>query len=133
MVPRIKQTVCRTVIREMIMGLVESVTANEERLESPTPGPSNAAEVIDSGSTSSSESSETDDEWEVDYVVSHRLDRGVYLYKLRWKNFGPDSDTWHPARLIPGCCQLIIKYWERRASLRRQYIDDEAVESWRKC
>jgi hypothetical protein len=43
-------------------------------------------EVVDLIATSSSGFSETDDEWEVDYVVSDRVNKVVYLNKLRWKN-----------------------------------------------
>jgi hypothetical protein len=127
-----KQTVYKAAIRELLAELIESIASSKESTEFLLPGPSTTMEEpyeMNLAMVSSPESSDTDDEWEVDHVVNHRVSRGIYLYKLRWKGFGPDADTWHQARLIPGCCQLIIQYWERIATMRRRFFDDEAHES----
>ncbi|SAL97592.1 hypothetical protein [Absidia glauca] len=56
---------------------------------------------------------EKEDRWEVQAIVSHRGTPGKYEYKVRWKGFTPDDDTWEPAEMFDDV-DTIKTYWSKR-------------------
>ena len=36
---------------------------------------------------------------------------GMFDYKLRWKGYGEDHDTWQTDDKCDGCAEEVIKYW----------------------
>uniref|UniRef100_A0A914UYZ6 Chromo domain-containing protein n=1 Tax=Plectus sambesii TaxID=2011161 RepID=A0A914UYZ6_9BILA len=58
--------------------------------------------------TSSYVSEET---FEVEGVVDERVECGQKVYRIRWKGFGPEGDTWEPEdNLSEGCAALLEEY-----------------------
>lgn len=56
------------------------------------------------------EEEEDDEEYEVQEIIDHRKERGgKMLYRIRWKNYGPDDDTWEPEATL-SCPDIIKKY-----------------------
>ena len=52
--------------------------------------------------------------YEVENIVSHRLDKkGQYEYKVRWKGYKPEDDTWEPYEQFTDP-RTVTKYWERQ-------------------
>lgn len=52
------------------------------------------------------------DGYEVDEIVDHKYKgKSKKLYKIRWKNYGPEDDTWEPEESL-SCPELIEKYLE---------------------
>ena len=53
---------------------------------------------------------------EVETLVGQRrskADGGANEYKIRWKGYGPDEDTWQPQEAL--CCDdLLHDFWEQR-------------------
>ncbi|XP_058451391.1 heterochromatin protein 1-like [Malaya genurostris] len=51
-----------------------------------------------------------DEEYEVQDIVDHRKERGgKMVYRIRWKNFGKDDDTWESEDTL-SCPDIIKKY-----------------------
>lgn len=55
---------------------------------------------------------EEDDVYEVESVVDHKKYKTGIKYRVRWKDYGEDDDTWEwAANLEENCTELIQKYW----------------------
>ena len=46
---------------------------------------------------------------QVQDIVGHKEVRGNLLYKIRWKGYGPNGDTWEPLETL-SCPDLLVKY-----------------------
>jgi hypothetical protein len=51
-----------------------------------------------------------DEEYVVDRILRDDDVDGIKQYYVRWKGYGPDSDTWEPASNLQGCPQVIAQY-----------------------
>ncbi|XP_071786010.1 uncharacterized protein [Asterias amurensis] len=45
--------------------------------------------------------------FEVEKILASKKSRGKTLYKVRWKTFGPEEDTWEPVKHLSGCKELL--------------------------
>lgn len=50
--------------------------------------------------------------YELEAIVAHKKEHGKYYYKIRWKGYGPEDDTWEPSDNIHNTVS-IANYWER--------------------
>lgn len=51
--------------------------------------------------------------YEVQAIIDHKGSPGKYLYRVRWKGYTEDDDTWEPAENFDNQA-FINKYWKRR-------------------
>ena len=49
-----------------------------------------------------------DDTYNVEKILGHRMRCGQHQWKVRWKGYGPEFDTWEPASSFAG---MIQKDW----------------------
>ena len=56
---------------------------------------------------------ETDD-YVVQKILDHKVDRGIHYWKVRWKGYGPEEDSWEPARSFMGYIQEDWKVWNKQ-------------------
>jgi hypothetical protein len=68
---------------------------------------------------------DNEDRWEVQAIISHRGEPGNYEYKVRWKGFEADDDTWEKSDMFDDM-DTIRTYWNKRQSA------SELVESNKK-
>ena len=76
---------------------------------------------------SSSESEEED--YEVEKITGHRKQDGEYVFKVRWKGYDKDQDTWEPQSNLDNCQQAIDDYWARRNAEKEKKKLEEAGAS----
>ena len=50
------------------------------------------------------------EEYEIDHIVDSKLYRKQRRYLVRWKGYGPESDTWLPESELADCAALDL--WE---------------------
>lgn len=50
-----------------------------------------------------------DGDYEVEDIVDHKVEKKKKMYLVRWKNYGPESDTWEPEDSL-SCPEIIEKY-----------------------
>ena len=43
---------------------------------------------------------EGEDIYEVDHIIEEKVEDEIRLYRVRWRGFEPDEDTWEPATNI---------------------------------
>jgi transposase InsO family protein len=55
---------------------------------------------------------ETDD-LAVQKILDHKIEKGVHLWKVRWKGYGPEEDSWEPASSFIGYIQQDWKLWNK--------------------
>ena len=69
-------------------------------------------------STSSSEScfeGRPGDEFEIERIVNVRIGKGAEpVYKIKWKNYGPDECTWEAESSLRNCPELIKDFYRNR-------------------
>ena len=52
------------------------------------------------------------DEFEVETVQAFRQVNGDRQYLVRWKGYGPESDTWEPESHLSNCQSLLASFWK---------------------
>jgi transposase InsO family protein len=55
---------------------------------------------------------ETDD-FVVHKILDHKVEKGVHFWKVRWKGYGAEEDTWEPASSFVGYVQQDWKLWNK--------------------
>ncbi|CAG9770701.1 unnamed protein product [Ceutorhynchus assimilis] len=81
-----------------------------------------------------------DSEYEVEKIIDKKITKGVTSYLIRWKGYGPDSDTWEPENTLD-CAELIEDFKKKQKSKSKKddkagkkkkpsKKDDEPEESW---
>ena len=62
----------------------------------------------------SSESEISDSEnYEVEKIVKKRVKNGKVEYKVRWKGYSKDDDTWEPIEHLEGCMEKLHEFLDK--------------------
>ncbi|XP_071337656.1 piggyBac transposable element-derived protein 4-like [Trachinotus anak] len=54
-----------------------------------------------------SEQDEVEDVYEVERIIDMRVEEGDVLYRVRWKNYCSDDDTWEPEAHLEDCREVL--------------------------
>ncbi|XP_062390483.1 M-phase phosphoprotein 8 isoform X2 [Sardina pilchardus] len=57
-----------------------------------------------------SEQDEEEDVYEVERIIDMRVEEGEVLYRVRWKNYTADEDTWEPEAHLEDCREVLLAY-----------------------
>ncbi|XP_046701078.1 M-phase phosphoprotein 8 isoform X1 [Silurus meridionalis] len=57
-----------------------------------------------------SEQDEEEDVFEVERIIDMRVEDGEVLYRVRWKNYSSDDDTWEPKAHLEDCSEVLLAY-----------------------
>ncbi|KAL2081107.1 hypothetical protein ACEWY4_022960 [Coilia grayii] len=57
-----------------------------------------------------SEQDEEEDVYEVERIIDMRVEEGEVLYRVRWKNYTSDDDTWEPEAHLEDCREVLLAY-----------------------
>ncbi|XP_076119365.1 LOW QUALITY PROTEIN: M-phase phosphoprotein 8 [Alosa pseudoharengus] len=57
-----------------------------------------------------SEQDEEEDVYEVEKIIDMRVEEGEVLYRVRWKNYTSDEDTWEPEAHLEDCREVLLAY-----------------------
>jgi hypothetical protein len=81
---------------------------------------------------------EDTEEFEVERILDHRMNQGKDEYLVRWKNCGPEENTWEPIQHLANSPQKLRQYHTTKSQNQvRDFIDhvrsnDEANDAIRK-
>lgn len=67
--------------------------------------------------TEEESSLEEDDIYEVEKIVDHRKHSGVIQYRVRWKGYTEDDDTWEDEDNLEGCAIALEEYHQKHPDL----------------
>ncbi|KAJ8246737.1 hypothetical protein GJAV_G00254820 [Gymnothorax javanicus] len=62
-----------------------------------------------------SEQDEEEDVYEVERIIDMRTEEGEVLYRVRWKNYTSDDDTWEPEAHLEDCTEVLLAYKKKLA------------------
>ncbi|XP_016302227.1 M-phase phosphoprotein 8-like isoform X1 [Sinocyclocheilus anshuiensis] len=64
--------------------------------------------------------SEQDEEdvYEVERIIDTRVVEGEVLYRVRWKNYSSDDDTWEPEAHLDDCREVLLAYKKALAEMK---------------
>ncbi len=57
---------------------------------------------------------ESDDHYEIERIVNHKLDKGVNMFKIKWKGFSRAESTWEMESNLRNCTEMINDFFENR-------------------
>ncbi|XP_029935966.1 M-phase phosphoprotein 8 isoform X4 [Myripristis murdjan] len=57
-----------------------------------------------------SEQDEEEDVYEVERIIDMRVEEGEVLYRVRWKNYCSDDDTWEPEAHLEDCREVLLSF-----------------------
>nr|XP_040057946.1 M-phase phosphoprotein 8 isoform X2 [Gasterosteus aculeatus aculeatus] len=75
-----------------------------------------------------SEQDEEEDVYEVERIIDMRVEEGEVLYRVRWKNYCSDDDTWEPEAHLEDCCEVLLAFKRSMAEIKAKK-DAEARKS----
>ena len=50
--------------------------------------------------------------------------QGKTMYKVRWKGYGPEEDTWEPIENLESCLDIVEEYTNRLAEMARKRAEE---------
>ncbi|KAM9448689.1 M-phase phosphoprotein 8 isoform 2-T2 [Salvelinus alpinus] len=66
---------------------------------------------------------EVEDVYEVERIIDMRTEEGEVLYRVRWKNYSSDDDTWEPEAHLEDCREVLLGY--KRALAEAKVTKDQ--------
>lgn len=101
---------------------VSTVTNDANASTNDGNGSANGGTDVDGNGVNSTDTNDAeadaDGGYEVEEIVDHQYKgKSKKLYKIRWKNYGPDDDTWEPENSL-SCPELIARYLETHPDTR---------------
>eukprot|EP00242_Pyramimonas_sp_CCMP2087_P010878 CAMPEP_0198202854 /NCGR_PEP_ID=MMETSP1445-20131203/6081_1 /TAXON_ID=36898 /ORGANISM="Pyramimonas sp., Strain CCMP2087" /LENGTH=485 /DNA_ID=CAMNT_0043873975 /DNA_START=35 /DNA_END=1492 /DNA_ORIENTATION=+ len=54
------------------------------------------------------------DEYIIDHIVHRQQQKGIRMWRVRWRGFGPENDTYEPLENLAGCEAYIAVYEKKR-------------------
>ncbi|KAJ8253454.1 hypothetical protein GJAV_G00213130, partial [Gymnothorax javanicus] len=55
-----------------------------------------------------------EDVYEVESIVDMRVEEGEILYRVRWKNYTADDDTWEPEANLEDCLEVLLAFRKKQ-------------------
>lgn len=78
-----------------------------------------------------SEQDDEEDVYEVERIIDMRVEEGEVLYRVRWKNYCSDDDTWEPEAHLEDCREVLLAFKKSvaEAKAKREAEAKKAVPS----
>ncbi|XP_033002170.1 M-phase phosphoprotein 8 isoform X2 [Lacerta agilis] len=92
----------------MAAAVVSGAEEEAARKEKAAAGGEGAAAEGSGGGLDSDE--DEDDVYEVEKILDVKTEDGKVLYKVRWKGYSPDDDTWEPEEHLEDCREVLLEF-----------------------
>ncbi|XP_066474822.1 M-phase phosphoprotein 8 isoform X2 [Tiliqua scincoides] len=103
------------------------------------PGTAAAAVPAAAAAAAGGESEEDEDDvFEVEKILDWKIEAGQTLYKVRWKGYSPDDDTWEPEAHLEDCKEVLLEFRKKivdtkpkpvKKEIQRLPLDDDLFEA----
>ncbi|MEE6472762.1 hypothetical protein FKM82_009713 [Ascaphus truei] len=103
---------------ESVSGAVSGPTAAAEDL-------GDGAAKTETGETGESEQDETEDVFEVERIIDSKTEGGEVLYRVRWKGYSSEEDTWEPEAHLDECSEVLLAFRRQHAECKPKPVKKE--------
>ncbi|XP_033864871.3 M-phase phosphoprotein 8 isoform X2 [Acipenser ruthenus] len=62
-----------------------------------------------------SEQDEAEDVFEVEHIIDMKIEKGEITYRVRWKGYTSEDDTWEPEAHLESCKEVLLAYQRKLA------------------
>ncbi|XP_052244861.1 M-phase phosphoprotein 8-like isoform X1 [Dreissena polymorpha] len=66
--------------------------------------------------------------FEVERILGKIKTNGKVQYKIRWKGFGPEEDTWEPTKNLASCQDLIEEFERKQTELAKKRSEERKMK-----
>lgn len=85
------------------------------------------------GANAPPESADADDVFEVEQILDEKTEEGNVLYKVRWKGYASEDDTWEPEVHLQDCKEVLLEFRNRIAEKMKPVKRDIQNEFSNEC
>ncbi|TRZ24762.1 hypothetical protein HGM15179_002316 [Zosterops borbonicus] len=82
------------------------------------------------GESEADEEEEEEDVFEVEKILDVKKEGGKILYKVRWKGYTSDDDTWEPEVHLEDCKEVLLEFRKKKLSLNDDIFEAESDSDW---
>jgi len=69
-------------------------------------------------------------DWEVEKIVDSKQEGSEIIYKVRWRDWPPESDSWEPYSNLVGTCEMLIQeYWKSKNNGNHNETESDNVNN----
>ncbi|XP_018105792.1 plectin isoform X1 [Xenopus laevis] len=69
--------------------------------------------------TETMESEDEEDVFEVESILDSKIEGGEVLYRVRWKGYDSDGDTWEPEAHLDDCKEVLLGFRKKQAEIQK--------------
>ncbi|KAM3909992.1 M-phase phosphoprotein 8 [Leptodactylus fuscus] len=74
-----------------------------------------------------SEQEGEEDVYEVESILDSKIEGGEVLYRIRWKGYKPDEDTWEPEANLDYCKEVLLEFRRKQAESKQKAAKKETL------
>ncbi|CAH2225272.1 M-phase phospho 8 [Pelobates cultripes] len=71
------------------------------------------------------ESEDEEDVFEVESILDSKIEEGETLYRVRWKGYDSDGDTWEPEAHLDDCKEVLLEFKRKQAESKQKSAKKE--------
>ncbi|XP_061774245.1 M-phase phosphoprotein 8 isoform X2 [Nerophis ophidion] len=75
-----------------------------------------------------SEQDEEEDVYEVERIIEMRVEEGEVLYRVRWKGYCSDDDTWEPEAHLEDCREVLLAFKKAATDAKKEAEAKKVVQ-----
>ncbi|XP_061647682.1 M-phase phosphoprotein 8 isoform X2 [Phyllopteryx taeniolatus] len=74
-----------------------------------------------------SEQDEEENVYEVERIIDMRVEEGEVLYRVRWKGYCSDDDTWEPEGHLEDCREVLLAFKKAATEVKKEPEDKKPI------
>ncbi|XP_073518510.1 M-phase phosphoprotein 8 [Phyllobates terribilis] len=82
--------------------------------------PENAGAGTNKMEEAESEQEDEEDVFEVESILDAKTEEGEVLYRVRWKGYDSDGDTWEPEAHLDDCKEVLLEFKRKQAEIKQK-------------
>ncbi|XP_066438257.1 M-phase phosphoprotein 8 [Eleutherodactylus coqui] len=89
--------------------------------------PDNAGEGANAMEGAESEQEDEEDVFEVESILDSKVEGDEVLYRVRWKGYDSDGDTWEPEAHLDDCKEVLLEFRRKQAESKQKAAKKDAL------
>ncbi|XP_056417681.1 M-phase phosphoprotein 8 [Hyla sarda] len=73
------------------------------------------------------DSEDEEDVFEVESILDSKVEGGEVLYRVRWKGYDSDGDTWEPEAHLDDCKEVLLEFKRKQAESKQKAVKKETL------